>query len=149
MPASRMPSIFLTLETSGGGSAGSSGSSLAALPVQLGNDLPGGIFSVAEIGVEIFSLGAAVLGGDAHEILIGNFLQADALLARFLFEQAAADVGGLLALVEIDPLADLAAGAGGLHKGEPIAAGAVAGLRDDLDDVAIGEANGAAAPSVH
>ena len=60
-------------------------------------------------------------------------------MARFLFEKALADVGGLFAFVEIDPLAYFAAGAGGVDEGKPVAGRLVALLRDDLDDVAIGE----------
>src|SRR5208282_6532754 len=55
------------------------------------------------------------------------------------FEQAAADVGGLYALMEIDPLANLAARARGVNEREPIARRLVTLLRDDLDHVAIRE----------
>ncbi len=101
--------------------------------------LPRRPFAVAQVGVEIVDARTAVLGGDALPIFVGNFLQADAGVARFFFEQAAADVGGLFALVEIDPLANLAARARGVNEREPVARRLVALLRDDLDDVAVRE----------
>ena len=60
-------------------------------------------------------------------------------MARFFFEQAAADVRGFIAFVQIDPLANFAAGARGVHERKPVARRLVAFLRDDFDDVAIGE----------
>ena len=115
------------------------GSARQRLPGGFGQHLPRGPFSVAEIGVEIVHARAAVFGGDALPIVIRDFLQAHAGLPRFLFEQLPADVGGLLALVEMNPLANLAARARGVNKREPVARGRVALLRDDFDHVAIGE----------
>src|ERR1019366_1011366 len=43
---------------------------------------------------------------------------------------------GALALVDVEPVLDFVAGAGGLDDGEPVAAGLVSGLGDDFDDVA-------------
>ncbi len=65
------------------------------------------------------------------------FFQASYVCGRLLFEQASADGGGLLALMEIDPLANLATSAGGLDEGKPVARGRVTLLRDDFNHVAI------------
>src|SRR5208337_4504695 len=65
-----------------------------------------------------------------------NFLQRDAVFAHFFFDQLASDFNGALALVDIEPVLDLVAGARGLDDGEPVAAGLVSGLGDDFDDVA-------------
>src|SRR5579863_5445105 len=59
--------------------------------------------------------------------------------ARCALEQAPADGGGFLALVRVNPMANFAAAARGLHKLQPVAAGTVALLRDDFDHIAIGE----------
>ena len=50
-----------------------------------------------------------------------------------------ADLDGALALVLVDPVLDLVAGAGGFGEAEPVAAGSVAGLGGDFDDVAVAE----------
>src|SRR4029077_1932549 len=105
----------------------------------LRQNLARGPFAVDEGGIEIVGAGTAVFGGDTHEIGVGNFLQADAAATRFLLEHAAAHGDGFFALVQIDPVADLAAGAGGLNETEPVAAGGVAFLGEDFDDVAVGK----------
>ena len=76
-----------------------------------GEHLSGGPFAVAEVGIEVVNTTAAVIGGDALSVLAGDFLQTDAAVARFAFEEAAADGGGFLVLVEINPVADFAAAA--------------------------------------
>ena len=58
------------------------------------------------------------------------------MLARFALEQLAADFDGAAALVFIEPVLDLVAGAGAFDEGEPVAAGLVVFLGDDFDDVA-------------
>ena len=57
-------------------------------------------------------------------------------LAGFALQQLAADLDGAAALVFVEPVLDLVAGARALDKGEPVAAGLVILLRDDFDDVA-------------
>ena len=69
-------------------------------------------------------------------LLVLDFFQRDAVLARFFFDQLAADFDGALALVNVEPVLDLVARARRLDQAEPVAAGLVAGLREDLDDVA-------------
>ena len=56
-------------------------------------------------------------------------------MARFVFEQALAHVLGFLAFLLVDPVANFAFGRRGLHKGEPVAAGTVALLGKNLDDI--------------
>src|SRR5271168_163230 len=94
-------------------------------------------FSVAERGVEIFRARAAVIRRDLGDSLVVNALQAYAEVPGFFFQQFAAEVGGLVAFVQVDPVADFAAGARAAHEAEPVAAGRVVLLRDDLDHVAI------------
>src|SRR6185437_2940000 len=96
-------------------------------------------FAVAQVGVKIFNPSAAVFGSYALPILIGDFLETQAAVAGFAFEEAAADGGSFFAFVEINPVAHFAAPTRRLHEFEPIAAGPVIFLRDDLDHVAIGE----------
>jgi len=59
--------------------------------------------------------------------------------AGFAFEELATDFDGALALVLVEPVADFVAGAWTLNEGEPVAAGSVAVLGDDFDDVAVAE----------
>ena len=56
--------------------------------------------------------------------------------ARLALQQLAADLHGAPALVFVQPVLDLVAGARALDEREPVAAGLVILLRDDLDDVA-------------
>ena len=56
--------------------------------------------------------------------------------AGFALQQLAADLDGAMALVLIEPVLDLVAGAGALDEREPVAAGFVVLLGDDFDDVA-------------
>src|SRR5208282_3925286 len=82
-----------------------------------------GDFSVAQSGVEVFGARAAVLRGDLGDGLVVDALERDAEIARFLFQQAAAEFCGLLAFVQVDPVANFAAGAGAVDEAEPVAAG--------------------------
>ena len=79
---------------------------------------------------------SAVVGGDLLQLLVLDVLQRDAILARFFLDQLAADFNGTLALVDIEPVLDLVARARRLDDGQPVAAGLVPGLGQDLDDVA-------------
>ena len=107
---------------------------------RIGNNLARGKFPVAQIGKQILQLRASVFGGDAQQFSLGNFLQAAAHLARFALEQSPAHFGRLAALDEVDVVADLAARARSAHEIQPIPAGDVALLRQNFDDVAVGEA---------
>src|SRR5271163_421184 len=109
------------------------------LAAGLRQHLPRGPFPVTKIGVEVLDARAAVFGGHAQPLLLRNFLQADTRLPRFLLKQLAPDIGGLLTLVQMNPLADLAARARSLDEREPVARRPVSLLRDDINDVAIGD----------
>jgi hypothetical protein len=61
---------------------------------------------------------------------------ADAVFARFLLHELAADLDGALALMDVEPVLDLLAGARGLGELQPVAAGIVSRLGKDFDDVA-------------
>ena len=90
----------------------------------------------ADGGEQIDSSGHAVFIGDATQVLILNLRHRHLVLAGFLLEQLPADVHGAGALVFVEPVLDLVAGAGALDEGEPVAARLVIFLRDDLDNVA-------------
>ena len=105
----------------------------------LGEHLARGPFSVAEVGVEIFYAPAAVVGRNALPVLIGNFLQRDIGLTRFLLQQPAAHIRRLCALVQIDPLPYFAAGARSVNEGQPVARRLVSFLSENFDHIAIGQ----------
>src|ERR1700691_744185 len=100
-------------------------------------DLARGILAEPDGGPEIVGGGDAVVGGDAGVIGFFELREADFILASFAFEELAADFDGALALVLIEPMADFVAGAGAFDEGEPVAAGGVAVLGNDFDDVAV------------
>src|SRR5579885_720316 len=101
-----------------------------------GEDLARGIFSEADGGVEVLRFREAMLGGQLEHFVLGNFLQAFAEMARFVFEEALAHFGGFFALLDVDPVTDFAFCVRGLREGEPVAAGPVALLGEDFDHVA-------------
>jgi hypothetical protein len=105
----------------------------------LGEHLAGRPFSVAEVGIEIFYASAAVVGRNSLPVLVGNFLQRDTRLTRFLFQKLAANIRGLRALMQVNPLPYFAAGARGVNEGQPVARRLVAFLREDLDYVSVGK----------
>ncbi len=74
--------------------------------------------------------------GHLGQLGFADFLQRDAVLAGFLFDQLAADFDGALALVDLQPVLDLLAGAPRLDEAQPVAAGMMSGLGEDFDDVA-------------
>src|SRR5258707_1080968 len=102
-------------------------------------DLAGGIFSEADGSVEILHFGKAVVGNELEDVGFGNFLEAAAEMTRFVFEQALAHFRGFFAFLLVDPVANLAFRRRGFYKAEPIAAGVVTFLRENLDDVAAGD----------
>ena len=59
------------------------------------------------------------------QVLVVNLAHGDLEAAGFAFEQLAADFDGATALVFIEPVLDLVAGARTLDEGEPVAAGLV------------------------
>ena len=105
-----------------------------------------GIFAEADAGHQIVRRGHAVFGGDARVVGFLKLGERDFVFARFALQQLAADFDGALALMLVEPVLDFVAGARALDEGEPVAAGRVAVLRDDFDDVAVAQLRCAAAP---
>ena len=92
---------------------------------ELGQHLPRREFSVANAGVKVVGQRAAVVARHARVILLGNLLQGHIVLARFLLQQPLANVQGLLALRDVDPVLDFVARPRGIHQAQPVAAGSV------------------------
>ena len=97
------------------------------------------ILAEADAGEQFGLGGEAVFGGDLVVVGLVVLGEAHLVLAGFAVEQLLADLHGAFALMFVDPVLDLVAGAGGLGEAEPVAAGGVAGLGGDLDDVAVAE----------
>src|SRR5258706_2316433 len=97
-----------------------------------------GIFSEADGSVKILSLGEAIIRNKFVDVGFGNFFQASAEVARFVFEETLAHFRGFFAFLLVDPVADFAFRRGRFYEAEPIAAGVVALLRENLNHVAAG-----------
>src|SRR5512146_3132698 len=93
------------------------------------------ILAVTDSGDEIFVTTQTVVLGYAVEGRFGDVFQRNAVLPRLFFDQLVADFNGALALVNVEPVLDLLACARGLRDGEPVTAGMMSRLRDDLDNV--------------
>src|SRR6202140_4728316 len=102
---------------------------------QTGQHLPRGIFSIPDARHEVVCFAQAVSGCDLLQIFVFDFLKCDTVFARFFFDQFASNFNRAFALVNIEPVLDLVARAGGLDQPQPISAGLVAGLREDFDNV--------------
>src|SRR5713101_1991148 len=112
---------------------------LFRLTEQASQNLPRGVFSKADGSVEILDLGKSVVGNKFVDVSFRNFLQAASEVARFVFEEALAHFHGFFAFLLVDPMANLAFRRGRFYEAEPIAAGMVALLRKDFDNVAAGD----------
>ena len=97
--------------------------------------LPGRVFSVSDPGHQVVNLAQAIVGGDLAQLFVLDLLQRDPVLARFLLDQLAADFDGALALMNVEPVLDLVAGARRLDNSQPIAARLVPRLSENLHDV--------------
>src|SRR5260370_13187447 len=97
--------------------------------------LPSGIFSEANGGVEILHFRKAIIGSKFEDVGFGNFLDAAAEVARFVFEQALAHFPGFFAFLLLDPVTDLALRRARLHKAHPVAARLVALLVNNLNHI--------------
>ena len=108
---------------------------------ELVEDLARGDLAEAFAGEEFGLGGEAVLGGDL--VVVGFVVLGERhfVLAGFAVEELLADLDGALALMLVDPMLDLVAGAGGLavFSVSPVAGGGVSGLGSILDDVAVAE----------
>ena len=83
--------------------------------------LAGGVLAVAEPAIRSSARPSPYSVATLQFLL--DFLERDAVFARLFFQQLAADVDGALALVDVDPVLDLVAGAGRLDDAQPVAAG--------------------------
>ncbi len=73
--------------------------------------LPGGKLAIADGRHQVVGTPQAVVVGDLLLLLVVDILQRDAILARLFLDQLAADLNGALALVDVEPVLDLLAGA--------------------------------------
>src|SRR5665213_447007 len=96
-----------------------------------------GILPVTERRVQVLHLGAAVVGRDRFHLDLGYASELDAQPAGFSFEIFLADFDGLGALGGVDDVPDLVARARRFHDPQPIFAGQVVGLGQNLDYVAV------------
>ncbi len=96
----------------------------------------GGVLALAQRGQQIGGGGHAILVGDAAQVLVVDLAHRHLELARLALQQLAPDLDGAAALVFVEPVLDLVAGARALDEGEPVAARLVILLGDDFDDVA-------------
>jgi hypothetical protein len=99
----------------------------------------GGVFAEADAGQQILLACPGRSRARRGRSPPLELAERELVLARLAFQQLAADLNGALALVLVEPVLDLVARARALGKAQPVAAGRVAGLRDDLDDVAVAQ----------
>ena len=95
------------------------------------------VFALPDRGQQIDSGRNAVLTRDTAEILVVNLRHRHLELARFTLQKLAADLDCPASLVLVEPVLDLVARARALDERQPVAAGLVVLLRDNLDDVAV------------
>ncbi len=112
------------------------GQGLSAGRGEFRQHLAGRVLAVADARHQVVGTAESVVAGRSLQVGFFDFLERDAVFARFFFDQLFSDFNGALALVNIEPVLDLVAGTRGLDDGEPVAAGLVSGLGDDFDDVA-------------
>jgi len=98
-----------------------------------------GELAVAERGVKVLDLSHAIFGRNAFEVVLLDARELHAEPAGFLFEILLADLDGALALIGVDDVLDFIARAGSFDDRKPVLAGKVAGLRKDVDNVAVAE----------
>src|ERR1035437_6563362 len=96
-----------------------------------------GVLAQAQGGQQIGGRSHAVLVGDAAQVLIVNLVLWHLEFARLALQQLAADFDGPPAVIFVEPVLDLVAGAGTFYKSQPVAARLVVLLGDNLDDVAV------------
>ena len=101
---------------------------------------PRGRLAVANRGVHVVGLGRPELHGHRRERRIVHPGLRHVEPADLLLEEALAEFDAARALLALDEMPDLAARPRRHDEIEPVAARAVARLRDDLDDVAVLEA---------
>ena len=106
----------------------------------------GGVLALAERGQQVGGGGHAIFIGDAAQILVGDLAQRNLEFACLALKQLAPDFDGAAALIFVEPVLDLVAGAGTLDESQPVAAGLVIFLGDDFDDVAGAQLGPRAAP---
>src|SRR5690606_18906699 len=93
---------------------------------------------VPDLRQHLVDLPAAVLVGErAERLALEQRARVQVEAPRLLLEQLPPQLDAPRLLLLLDEVADLLPRARGLDDVEPVAAGGVAGLRDDLDDVAV------------
>ena len=68
-----------------------------------------GIFPVSNARHEVVGLAQSITRSDLQQIFVLDFLQRDAILARFFLNQLASDFNRPLALMNIQPVLDFVA----------------------------------------
>src|SRR5581483_7257477 len=102
---------------------------------QLGEHLSRRIFSVAYAGHQVVRTAKAIIRCDFLEFFVPKLLERDTVFPGFLLDELASKFDRTLPLMHVQPMLDLVARARGLDHREPIPAGPVARLRENLDDV--------------
>ena len=106
-------------------------------PSALRKNLPRGEFPVTQIGEQIFELRDIRIRKPRGANRFGNFLQAAPTWRASRSSRRRPTSVAWLRSMKLMMMADLAARAGSAHKVQPVAAGDMALLRQDLDDVAV------------
>ena len=96
----------------------------------------GGVLALAERGQQIGGCGHAIFVGDAAQVLVADLAQRHLVFARLALQQLAPDFDGAAAMVFVEPVLDLVAGAGTFDECQPVAAWLVVLLGDNFNDVA-------------
>ena len=106
---------------------------------QFGQNLPGRVSSIADARVQVVHFAAAVVSGQLLPLLLFHLFQVEAVAPRFLFQQLAPQRNRLLTLMRADPMLNLVPRPRGAHQLEPVAAGRMPGLGENLDDLAVSQ----------
>src|SRR5258708_5486529 len=117
-----VPSLADSALTSGATLGGGRGTR----PQPSRQNLAPGIFAVADSGHEVVGIAEPVARGNFLNVFVFDLFERDAVLARFLLDQLAANLNGPLTLVDVQPVLDLVTRPRGLDQRKPITAGVVA-----------------------
>src|ERR1019366_2886987 len=94
------------------------------------------VLAVTDGGQQVVGLGQPIFAGHARQFRFAQIFQRNAIFARLFFDQLAADFDGAFALMHVQPVLDLLAGARRFRQLQPIPAGMVAGRGLNFHDVA-------------
>src|ERR1035437_5326084 len=104
----------------------------------LADDLTGGDLAVAHGSQQVFVTGKAEFGRNSLEIAaLLDLLEVDGIFAKVLLTDFPPQNDTSLALLGLDPGADLVASPGTPYNLEPVLAGGMVRRGDDLDNVTV------------